>query len=129
MIRCNAAMTTSDVISDFTRVTVAPGIRLSGQFSDWRNAEKEPVEKEQRDPQAHLARSMDSGEHAAAPLVDDNDLSDRDFSQRGVVCAKFNRPQPIAPRGSRSLSYTNGTARIVVKGELHLGKWPFRTWR
>ena len=82
MIRCNAATTTRDVISDVTRLPVAPRVRLSSQISDWRNVEEKPVQKEQRDPQAHLVGRIDFGENAAAPLVDDNDFSDRDFSQR-----------------------------------------------
>ena len=115
--------------SDVTGLPVAPRLRLSSQISDWRNVEEKPVQKEQRDPQAYLAGRIDSGENAAAPFVDDNDISDRDFSQRGVVGAKFDCPTPVEARGTRSLSYTNGTDRIVVKRKFHLGERPVGTWR
>ena len=64
-------------------------------LSDRRKEEKESVEKEQRDPQAHYAGGVDAGEDPAALLVDDNDLADRDFSQWGAVGPEFDCPQPV----------------------------------
>ena len=67
-------------MSDLTRVTVAPGLQPSNSFPDRGKVEKEAIEKQYRDPQAHPASCVDTGERPAALLVDDNDLSNRDFS-------------------------------------------------
>lgn len=67
-------------MSDLTRVTVAPGLQPSNSFPDGGKVKKEAKEKECRDPQAHPASCVDTSERPAALLVDDYDLSNRDFS-------------------------------------------------
>ena len=110
-------------MSDFTRVAVAPGLRSRNPVSDGRKVEKEPIEKEKRDPQAHHAGGVDAGEHPAALLVDDHDLADGHLSQWGAVRPELNRPQPVEPCRALRLPHTVGAARIVVKGESHAGRW------
>ena len=109
-------------MSDFTRVTVAHGLRSPNPVSDGRKEEKKAIEKEKRDPQAHLAGGVDAGEHSATFLVDDHDLADGDFSQWGAVGPEFNRPQPVEPCGALRLPDTVRAAPVVVKGESHSGR-------
>ena len=110
-------------MSDFTRVAVAPGLRSRNPVSDGRKVEKEPMEKEKQDPQAHHAGGVDAGEHPAALLVDDHDLADRDFPQRRAIRPHVNRPQPVEPCRAPRLPHAVRAARIVVKGESHAGRW------
>lgn len=67
-------------MSDLARVTIAARLQPSNSFPDRGKVKKEAKEKEYRDPQAHPASCVDTGERPAAMLVDDNDLSNRDFS-------------------------------------------------
>ena len=123
MTRCRAATTARDVMSDFTRLAVAPRLRSPNPVSDGRKVEKEPMEKEKRDPQAHHAGGVDAGEHPAALLVDDHDLADGHLSQWGAVRPELSRPQPVQSRGAPRLPHAVRAARIVVKGEFHSGRW------
>ena len=65
-------------VSDLAGDTVAPGLRPSNPVSDGRKVEKEAIEKEHRDPQAHFAGSIHAGEYPAAPFIDDYDLPRRE---------------------------------------------------
>ena len=110
--------------SDLAGVTVAPGLRPPNPVSDGRKVKKEAIEKECRDPQAHLTGSVYAGEYPSAPLIDDDDLSDRNRSHRGDVRAEVNRLHPVQTGGAIRLPHTVRAVRIVVKGESHCGKIP-----
>ena len=109
--------------SDLAGVTVAPGLRPPNPVADWRKVENETIEKERGDPQAHLTSSVHTGKHLTAPLIDDNDLPDRNRSRWGDVRAEVNRLQPVQPGGALRLPHTIWAVRIVVKGESHWGGW------
>lgn len=128
MTRCAHATTTKDATSDLTLVTVAPGLRSPNPVSDRRKVEKEPVEKEQRDHQAHHAGGVDAREDPAVPLVDDNDLADRNFSQWGAIGPECDCPQPVESRGALRLPHAVRATRIVVERESHLGRSSSGAW-
>lgn len=83
---------------------------------------KEAIEKQHRDPQAHLACCVDTCERPATLPINDYDLSNRDLSQRGSIRPQVNHPEPVQSCGAIRLPHTVWAARIVVKGELHSGK-------
>ena len=114
MTRYSARAMATGTMLDLTRITVAPRLRFPDPISDARNVQKEPVEKQQRNPQAHHARGVDTGVHPMSLLVDNHDFAYRNLPQRRAIRLHINHPQPVEPCGAFCLPHAVRATRIVV---------------